>query len=145
MPGSASGPLHRIPARGSQLVANLTDQDPQTGEIVPWIATEWTVSDDASRFRFTLRDDATFSDDTPIDSAAVAANFEDLRDLGAKSPFGLSYVSGLRSIETPDARTVEFAFDVPNAQFLQATSMVTMGLLAPATLDTSRRSDAPGS
>ncbi|MEE2060695.1 ABC transporter substrate-binding protein [Rhodococcus artemisiae] len=122
---------------GRQLVANLTDQDPQTGEIVPWIATEWTVSDDATRFRFTLRDDATFSDGTPIDAAAVAANFEDLRDLGAKSPFGLSYVSGLRSIEIPDARTVEFAFDAPNAQFLQATSMVTTGLLAPATLETS--------
>ncbi len=122
---------------GRQLVANLTDQDSQTGEIIPWIATDWSVSDDATHFRFTLRDDATFSDGTPIDAAAVAANFEDLRDLGAKSPFGLSYVSSLRSIETPDTRTVEFSFDVPNAQFLQATSMVTTGLLAPATLDTS--------
>ena len=122
---------------GRQFVANLTDQDPRTGEIAAWIATDWTVSDDATRFRFTLRDDATFDDGTRIDSAAVAANFEDLRALGAKSPFGHSYTKGLRAIDTPDSRTVEFVFDTPSAQFLQATSMVTTGLLAPATLDSS--------
>ncbi|MFD1812475.1 ABC transporter substrate-binding protein [Rhodococcus gannanensis] len=119
---------------GRQLVANLTDQDPTTGEILPWIATDWTVSEDATRYRFTLREDVTFDDGTPVDAAAVASNFEDLRALGAKSPFGRSYTKGLRDIATPDSRTVEFTFDAPSAQFLQATSMVTTGLLAPATL-----------
>ena len=27
---------------------SLTDQDPETGEIVPWLAESWTVNDDAS-------------------------------------------------------------------------------------------------
>ena len=48
-----------------QLVDSLTDQDPETGEIVPWLAESWEVSDDATAFTFTLRDGVTFSDGTP--------------------------------------------------------------------------------
>ena len=35
-----------------------------TGEITPWLATEWTVSEDGLTWDFTLRDDVTFTDGT---------------------------------------------------------------------------------
>lgn len=58
------------------LTDSLVDQDPKTGKIVPWIATKWTVSPDARTYVFTLRKGGTFSDGTPIDAAAVKANFD---------------------------------------------------------------------
>lgn len=118
-----------------QVVDNLTDQDPETGEITPWVATDWTVSDDARTFTFTLRDDVTFSDGTPLDADAVVANLEDVVDLGARSPLGAGYLADLDEVTALDPTTVRVTFERPSAQFLQATSMVTLGLLAPSTLE----------
>src|SRR5439155_5973175 len=41
------------------VVDSLTDQDPDTGEIRPWLASSWETSADASSFTFHLRDDVT--------------------------------------------------------------------------------------
>ncbi|MFF6851725.1 MULTISPECIES: ABC transporter substrate-binding protein [Streptomyces] len=117
-----------------QLVDSLTDQDPRTGKIVGWIASRWTVNSDATRFVFTLRSGATFSDGTPVNAAAVVANLKDITALGAKSPLGISYLANLRSAVASDSRTVTVEFSKPSAQFLQATSTPTLGLLSPATL-----------
>ncbi|MFI5436470.1 ABC transporter substrate-binding protein [Rhodococcus baikonurensis] len=130
---------HQVPLTealhvGRQLVDNLTYQDPQTGDIRPWIATSWNVSDESKRFTFNIRDGATFSNGEPVDAAAVAANIEDLHALGAKSPIGASYTVHFVSAEASDSHTVVVTFDSPSSQFLQATSMVTTGLLAPETL-----------
>jgi len=48
-----------------QVVDSLTDQDPETGKIVPWLAERWEVGADATTFTFHLRSGATFSDGTP--------------------------------------------------------------------------------
>ncbi|MBM9503446.1 ABC transporter substrate-binding protein [Actinacidiphila acididurans] len=129
-------------ARG--LVDSLTDQDPTTGRIVPWLAKSWQVSQDASTFTFHLRDGATFSDGTPIDALAVKANFDAVVKLGAKSIFGSGYLSGYRGTEVVDAHTAKVVFDHPNAQFLQATSTTTLGLLGPASLERSAESLCTG-
>ncbi|MCQ8830035.1 ABC transporter substrate-binding protein [Streptomyces malaysiensis] len=117
-----------------QLVDSLTDQDPRTGKIVGWIASRWTVNRNATRFVFTLRDGVKFSDGSPLDAAAVVANIKDITALGAKSPLGLSYLADLRAARATGTRTVTVEFAKPNAQFLQATSTPTLGLLSPATL-----------
>jgi peptide/nickel transport system substrate-binding protein len=117
-----------------QFVDSLTDQDPKTGEIVPWLAESWTVDDRATRFTFTLRDGVTFSDGTPLDAAAVVANLDDVAALGARSPLGATYLAGYAGATAAGPRTVEVRFDTPSAQFLQATSMVTLGLLSRTTL-----------
>jgi peptide/nickel transport system substrate-binding protein len=59
-----------------QLVDSLTDQDPATGKIVPWLAEKWQISPDATGYTFTLRKGVTFSDGTPLDAAAVKATFD---------------------------------------------------------------------
>ena len=51
---------------------SLTDQDPETGEIVPWLAESWEINDDVTVY-VTLQDGLTF-DGTPLDAEAVAAN-----------------------------------------------------------------------
>ncbi|WP_344749884.1 ABC transporter substrate-binding protein [Streptosporangium vulgare] len=117
-----------------QLVDSLTDQDPRTGEIVPWLATSWKVDKQAKRFTFTLRDGATFSDGAPLDAAAVVANLDDVSKLGARSPLGSGYLAGYEGASAPDAKTVEVRFRTSSAQFLQATSTATLGMLSPVTL-----------
>ncbi|MFD4371243.1 ABC transporter substrate-binding protein [Streptomyces sp. NPDC058486] len=116
------------------IVDSLTDQDPKTGKIVPWLASSWEVGKDASRFTFKLRADATFSDKTPLDAKAVKANFDAIHALGARSILGAGFLQGYKATRVVDAHTVEISFDGPNAQFLQATSTPTLGLLSPASL-----------
>ncbi|MYS19309.1 peptide/nickel transport system substrate-binding protein [Streptomyces sp. DvalAA-14] len=129
-------------ARG--LVDSLTDQDPATGKIVPWLASSWDVSPDASAFTFHLRDGLTFSNGAPVDARSVKDNFDAVVKLGARSIFGSGYLSGYRGTEVLDAHTAEVTFDHPNAQFLQATSTTTLGLLAPASLQRSAQSLCTG-
>src|SRR5690606_31634445 len=66
-----------------QLVDSLLSQDPETGELGPWLAESWTVSDDATAFTFTLREGVTFSDGTPLTSHVVLDTFDDVLVQGA--------------------------------------------------------------
>ncbi|WP_420096608.1 ABC transporter substrate-binding protein [Brevibacterium sediminis] len=117
-----------------QITDSLTDQDPETQEIKPWLAESWDVSDDAKTFTFHLRDGVKFQDGTDFTSASVKENFEAIQDLGAKASLGQTYLDGLKSIETPDKQTVTFIFDKSNAQFLQATSTMSLGFYSSDTL-----------
>ncbi len=118
-----------------QVVDSLTDQDPATGELRPWLATSWESNADATAYTFTLRDGVTFSDGTPLDAAAVKANFDAVPAASApaaRCPKG--YLAGYAgtTVESPTRFTV--AFDAPNVQFLQGTSTHSLGILSPATV-----------
>ena len=115
-----------------QIVDSLTDQDPSTGKIVPWLAERWEVSPDAKKFTFHLRSGATFSDGTPVDAQAVKDNFDTAPKLGVKASLAIGYLSGYAGSTVVDDRTVEVAFAQPNAQFLQATSTFSLGLVSSA-------------
>ncbi len=114
---------------------SLTDQDPATGAIVPWLATGWQVSADGLDYTFQLRSGVTFADGAPLDAAAVKTNFDSFVDLTRSSGgtvFGASYIQGLASTEVLDPMTVRFHFSRPNSSFLQATSTTNLALLSPA-------------
>lgn len=114
-----------------QLVDSLTDQDPKTGEIKPWLAESWKVNDTATVFTFTLGKGATFADGAPVDADAVKTNFEQIGKLGAKAQLGSGYLAGLTQVTAVDDHTVQVTFAQPSAQFLQATSTMSLGLLSP--------------
>lgn len=118
----------------NQLADKLTYQDPETREITPWLATSWEVNDDATEYIFTLRDDVTFSDGTPLTAEVVALNFDHFglgdEDLGlAKQEF----VSNYEASEVIDDHTVKFTFTAPTPGFLQATSVVGAAIVAEST------------
>lgn len=129
---------------GRQLTDSLTDQDPKTGKIVPWLATQWQVSDDNRSFTFTLRDGVTFSDGTPFNAQSVKDNFQAIISMGARSSLASTYLKGLSSIETPDAQHVVINFAQPNAQFLQATSTMSLGFFATKTVQATTDSRCQG-
>ena len=116
-----------------QLVDSLTEQDPDTGEIDPWLAESWEVNDDSSSFTFTLRDDVTFSDGSEFTAQVVKDNIDGIVALGAKAPVAGPYLAGLEAATVIDDRTIEIAFAQPNSQFLQATANIAMGMVSSET------------
>jgi ABC-type transport system substrate-binding protein len=49
-----------------QLFLGLVNLDNETGEPMPELATSWEVSEDATVWTFTLRDDVTWTDGKPV-------------------------------------------------------------------------------
>ncbi|WP_041560005.1 ABC transporter substrate-binding protein [Nocardia farcinica] len=116
-----------------QVVDSLTDQDPRTGELRPWLARSWEVSPDATTFTFHLADGVTFSDGTPLTAESVRNTFDAVARLGTvKSPLGASYLSEYTGTTVVDRLTAQVTFQRPNAQFLQASSTTQLGILADA-------------
>ncbi len=120
----------------NQITDKLTWQNPETLENEPWLAESWEINDDATEYTFKLRDGVTFSDGTPLDAAAVAKNF-DVFGLGDKT---LGYpvaeaINNYQSSEVIDPLTVKFTFKAPAPGFLQATSVIGSGIVAPSVLE----------
>lgn len=85
-------------------------------EIVPSLATDWTVSEDGLTYTFTLREGVTFHDGTALTSAAVQPSIDRMLTEGANGPGYM--VAGIASVETPSDTEVVFTLDAPNAAFL---------------------------
>ncbi|GIE25449.1 ABC transporter substrate-binding protein [Winogradskya humida] len=110
---------------GNNITDKLTWQDPDTGEITPWLAQSWEYNKELTQFTFHLRKDVTFSDGTPFDAAVVKANFDQYvhgdQKLGI-NPNGASLLPGYLGTDTPDQYTAVVRFAKPLASFLQASS-----------------------
>ncbi|MEV1002204.1 TIGR04028 family ABC transporter substrate-binding protein [Nonomuraea sp. NPDC050202] len=119
----------------NQITDKLTWQNPQTLEIEPWIATKWEINEDATEYTFHLRDGVTFSDGSPLDADAVAANFDvyGLGDEKLKLPVA-EFVNNYERSEVIDPLTVRFHFDRPSPGFLQGTSVIGAGLVSKKTI-----------
>ncbi|WP_206155796.1 ABC transporter substrate-binding protein [Cellulomonas taurus] len=111
---------------------SLTDQDPETGELVPWLATDWEVADDGLSYTFDLRDDVTFSDGTAFTAESVKLAFDSGAATLEQLPtaYGAVYLAGYDSTEVVDDDTVVVHFSTPNSAFLQGTSTTNLAILA---------------
>ena len=114
---------------------SLVFQKPD-GSFAPWLATEWTVSDDSTEYTFTLRDDVTFHDGEPFDAAAVKANFDRIIDPETESAQAASMLGGefYAGTDVVDEHTVTVRFSQPYAPFLQAASTAQLGFYSPKVL-----------
>ncbi|MBU2664733.1 ABC transporter substrate-binding protein [Actinoplanes bogorensis] len=114
---------------------SLTDQDPETGKIVPWLAQSWEISPDGRTYTFKLRDGVTFSNGKKLDAQAVADNAAGwIATVKATNgaAFGASYVQGLTGAKAVGPLTVQFQLSKPNSSFLQATSTTNLAITDPA-------------
>ncbi|MER5377467.1 ABC transporter substrate-binding protein [Streptomyces sp. NPDC002553] len=117
-----------------QTVDSLTDQEPRTGKIVPWLAKSWDINADATEFTFHLRSGVTFSDGSQLTAQVVKDNFDAVPKLGALGVLAQGYLSGVKSTAAVDPLTVKVTFKQPNAQFLQATSTHSLGIESSASV-----------
>jgi peptide/nickel transport system substrate-binding protein len=86
------------------------------GELIPWLATEWSFSEDNTQITFKLNEGVTWADGEALDATDVAFTFNYL-----KQHEGLAGTEGVRnvipliaSVEAPDATTVVFTFSEVN-------------------------------
>ncbi|MFD1815245.1 ABC transporter substrate-binding protein [Rhodococcus gannanensis] len=121
-----------------EVVDNLTEQLPDTGEIVPWLAESWEVSADGRSYTFRLKDGVTFSNGETFDAEVVKLNFDNIIDLGkqGKAFQSSAYLLGYQGSTVLDPLTVRVDFDQPKAGFLQALSEKPLGIIAPETITT---------
>ncbi|MGW6483613.1 ABC transporter substrate-binding protein [Streptomyces sp. NPDC055059] len=117
-----------------QTVDSLTDQDPKTGKIVPWLAKSWNIDSKATTFTFRLRSGVTFSDESKLTAQVVKDNFDAVPKLGPLGILAQGYLSGVKSTTVVDPLTVKVTFKQPNAQFLQATSTHSLGIESAASV-----------
>lgn len=76
---------------GGTLVSKDVD-----GNIVPYLAKSWEISDDGLTYTFVLRDDVKFHDGTPLTAQDFVYSFERLRD----PDLGSFYASAMGQVDT---------------------------------------------
>ena len=91
-------------------------------ELVPWLATEHAVSDDATEWTFTLDDRATFQDGSPVTADAVVYSTQRVLSLNQGVAWMFADILEAEGITTVDPQTVRFTLTKPFAPFLHATT-----------------------
>lgn len=88
-----------------------------TGEIVPALATDWTVSDDGLRWEFSLREGVVFHHGRTLSAADVVATIERIRDPEFGSPSAFEFES-IESVEAVGDTQVVLTLSQPDAPLL---------------------------
>lgn len=117
----------------TQVLESLVALD-EAGSIVPWLATEWTVSEDGLTWDFVLDESAKFSDGTPVDAAAVKANIEHLQDPNTASSTGYLAVQQISSVEVVSSTIARFHLVRPDAALLESLAQPWVAIQAPSGL-----------
>jgi peptide/nickel transport system substrate-binding protein len=87
------------------------------GQIVPQLATAWTISDDGLTYTFTLREGVKFQNDVAFDSSTAKFTIE--RIIGADSTNGQkANYTAISSVAAPDAGTLVLTLSDRNADLL---------------------------
>lgn len=107
-----------------QLYSSLVSVD-QDMNIVPDIAEEWEINDDATRFSFKIRSGVMFHHGRELEAADVEYTARRIAD---GSPY--SYIfTDLDDITVPDPSTITFTFNRPAAHFLASMAPRWTGII----------------
>jgi len=94
---------------------------PGTTEIVPSLATSWTVSGDGKVYTFKLRRGVTFTDGAAFNAAAVKFSFD--RAFKLKGPNGaLGLIENIKSVDVVDPMTIKMTLKDVDATTMSRVS-----------------------
>ena len=91
---------------------------------MPWLATEHTVSDDATEWTFKLDERATFQDGSPVTADAVVYSTQRILELNQGVAWMFADILTADGVTAPDPQTVVFKLAKPFAPFLHATAWI---------------------
>jgi peptide/nickel transport system substrate-binding protein len=115
-----------------QIFDTLTEQDPATGQILPFLAAKWSVNAGATEFTFTLRSGVTFSNGSPLTAQVVADNFNEIVRAGAAATWVAGDFAGYAGTTVTGPLTFTVKFSRPDGPFIQQLSGV--DIVAESTL-----------
>ena len=129
------------------LYDTLTGRSPD-GDVVPRLATDWELSGTSATF--TIRDDITCSDGTPLRPSDIAANFERVKAPETQSPFTANFLGSTAYTVTADDEAGTFTIETPEpfGGLLYGVSgfpriVCAPGLEDPASLEQSSQGTGP--
>jgi peptide/nickel transport system substrate-binding protein len=108
------------------LVAQLPD-----GTIQPWLATEWSVSEDGLSYTFKLRQDVKFHDGTPFNAEAVKYNYDRILNPETKAANSAALIRPYKSADVIDEYTVKLNLETPSNAFLGNLSQALVSIVSP--------------
>ena len=118
----------------TQVLESLVSLD-KDGNIVPWLATAWTTSEDGLSWDFTLDPKAKFSDGTAVDAAAIKANIEHLQNPDTGSSTGYLAVQQIAEVEVVSPDVASFHLTRPDAALLESLAQPWVAIQSPAGID----------
>src|SRR5690606_2450022 len=93
----------------------VTFPDEDASEILPLLATDWTISDDGLTYTFNLREGVTFANGDPLTAEDVVFSVNRLKYVQGSPSF---LTAGIADVTADDESTVTFTLSAPNPAFL---------------------------
>lgn len=129
-PGCLDG--HGISATQQQFLGRLIYDNVVTldddGEIAPYLAESWDISDDGKTYTFHLKEGVTFSDGSPWNAEVLGQNFEHMRDPATKSPLAAAYIAPYVDGTVIDEYTFEAHLEYAYTPFLYTLAQSWLGM-----------------
>ncbi|MDO4484667.1 MAG: ABC transporter substrate-binding protein [Clostridia bacterium] len=98
-------------------------------QMVPELAESYSVNDDYTEYTFVLKDNIFFSDGTPITAEDVKYTY----DRGIET--AIDYFYAIKSVETPDSKTVVITLNEPSNAFMADMVSEHMSVMSKAAIE----------
>ncbi|MCT1606370.1 ABC transporter substrate-binding protein [Nesterenkonia massiliensis] len=139
----AAGDIRNGTWQSTTLTHNITDRlihaDPETGELEPWIAEDWEISEGGLQYTFWIRDGVSFSNGQPLDAGAVQRNLQ--WQAWGDPENGIDPNNTFPQVESVEAdeedQTVTVVLEEPYSPFIKILSNWASSLVADETLELS--------
>jgi len=118
----------------TQYIESLFYQS-EDGEIEPWLASGWELSEDGLDYTITAQSGISFSDGTAFDAEAIKANIDYIRDPATKSSTGAYALAKVDSVEVTDNTTAVIHLTSPDSALLESLSQVWLPIQSPTALE----------
>lgn len=121
----------------TQYLESLVSKD-KDGKIIPWLAAKWTEAPDGLSWDFTLRDNVKFTDGTPLEADAVAANIAHLQNPSTGSSTGYLALAKVTKVTAVDTHTARVSLSAPDSALLDSLSQPWLAIESPTALKRSQ-------
>ena len=106
-----------------------------SGQYVPGLATEWTISEDGMTWAFKIREGVMFQDGTPVTAEAVKASFDRILDPETVAVTAGGLLPPGATTELVDETTFQFILTESFAPFLENLTSSLLGPISVAAAD----------